>query len=254
MNGSQFVVAAALLVFPATAFGDFIAGDGFDQFIAGPSGSGPQDGTGTSVGNEPGHLLKVGSQGSPDDNTNRGRNVVYVFQLPGLGATANPFASANLSFRLDDVDASTTVNVDLYGLARREATRSILTTDYYFGNQFDTSDATLLQESILTSTSTEGSIINTNDLGDEELLMFLNDQYAAGAGAGEYVYLRLNVDGGLNNVVRGYDLFTANNPDVAGRPTITYALTAVPEASSLAFVALSGLALVCGRRWVLRHA
>jgi hypothetical protein len=236
----------ALLLVPTTGFAALINGDVADQFVGGPSSPGPQDANGTSVGNIGGSTLKVGRVGGTGvDNTNGGRNAVYVFELPNLGAIPNPFSSASLSFGVAGIDANTAVDADLYGLSRRDATPSIVVADYYFGNAADPTDATRLQTTILTPTTTPNSIVVTDATGSANLMAFLNAQYDGGAGAGQFVYLRLNVDGGLT-AVRGYNVHTANDPDPAKRPTIEY--TAVPEPASLALFAAAGVALAWGRR------
>ena len=240
----QFLAATALLVSPGAASGALIVGNTADQFIAGPSTSGPQDGTGTSLGNAAGVTLKVGRVAG--SNADAGRNAVYVFQLPNLGAVANPFTSAALSFGITTIDNNTAVNVDLYGLGRRDAAPTIAVGDYYFANGADSTDATRLQVDILTPTSTPNSIISTDGTGSANLLAFLNAQYAGGVGVGEYVYLRLNVDGALNNIVRGYNVNTADVADAASKPTITF--EAIPEPATFSLAALGCAAVVLRRR------
>lgn len=252
MKICQFFVAAALLVAPTAGYGAIVSvinGDVADQFVAGPSTPGPQNGTGTSVGNPGGITLKVGSVAGSD--ADRGRNAVYVFQLPNLGPVANPFIAASLSFGVGNIDANTTVNADLYGLTRADAAPNIVVGDYYFGNAADTTGATRLQTDILVAPSpgpgtAPNSIVSTNATGSANLLAFLNARYNSGAGAGRYVYLRLNVDGQITVNNRGYNVHTANEGDAAKRPKINF--TAIPEPASVALFALGGLAAVLRRR------
>lgn len=238
MRFSPLIAAASLLVVPAMGFGDVINGDVFDQFVGGPSTSGPQDGTGTSVSNLGGVTLKVGRvSGAGIDNTNGGRNAVYVFQLPDLGAIADPFTAASLSFGVQNIDGNTIRNADLYGLARRDAAPSILVGDYYFGNAADTTDATLLQSDILVKPAAApedpagtpaNTIVATSATGSANLLTFLNLQYGSGAGVGQYVYLRLNVDGQMSST-SGYNVHTANDPAPEKRPTVTYSTSVAAD-------------------------
>jgi hypothetical protein len=226
MRFRQLIAAAALLIIPTTAYSATIEGDNADQFVAGPVDSEPQDANGTSLGNPGGFTLKIGTVG-PFDAATSGRVPVFVFQLPDLGATADPFLTATLSFGIGAKNANTTVNTDLYGLARRDAAPGVLTTDYYLGD-LDTTDATLLQDDILTPDVVANTIVTTDVTGSANLLTFLNAQYAAGTGAGLYIYLRLNVDGPMTNVT-GYNTHTANDTATEKNPLITYTTSVVTE-------------------------
>jgi hypothetical protein len=222
----RLAIAAALLVGPTTALGATIEGDGADQFVAGPVGSEPQDGNGTSVGNPGGHTLKIGTVGPFDEGTS-GRVPVFVFQMPDLGAAADPFLTASLSFGTAGKNANTVVNTDLYGLARRDATPGVLASDYYLGD-LDETDATLLQDDILTPESDTNTIYTTDETGSAALHSYLNAQYDGGTGAGLYIYLRLSVDDPMTNVT-GYNAYTANDDVVENRPLITYTTSVALE-------------------------
>lgn len=255
MKVLKFVIAAALAAAPVASYGAIIGvinGDGADTFAGGQSNSGPVDG-GNSAGSGGalgGFTIKVGRLSGANDatnNANQGRAAIYVFQLPDLGLIANPFTSANLSFGLQLIDDATTAAADLYGLGRRVAP-TVLASDYYFGNGEDGTDADRLQQDILTAAMNAGSentIINTDATGDANLVTYLNAQYGAGAGVGQYVFLRLNVDGG-STAQRGYNVHTANDVDTAKRPTISF--EAIPEPSTWALFALGAAAMI-RRRW-----
>jgi len=119
------------------------------------------------------------------------RCVVYVFQLPNWGAVTNPFLSASFTFNFISKNISGIRNYDLYGLGARD-NGMVLTNDYYATNAVaDPTEATRLQTSILTSGTALG-LVSTSAGGNAGLLAYLNGQYAAGAGAGKYVFLRLN--------------------------------------------------------------
>lgn len=172
------------------------------------------------LGSTTANTMIVGGSGSPVTD----RAAVFVMQLPSLGAVANPFTSAIFRFHLVS-KTGTPVNVDLYGLGSRSSA-TVLATDYYGQNAAaDASDATLLQSDILSSATATG-VISTKSTGSTALKNYLNAQYASGAGAGKYVFLRLStiaVPGGNNRYT-----VTAANGGVAGnqdtRPKIIYNL------------------------------
>ena len=154
------------------------------------------------------------------------RCVIYVFQLPISGTVANPFTSA--SFTFNNLSASNSVkNCDLYGLGRR-VSPALLTSDYYGSTTTVDTGATKLQTSIVTSSATAG-LITTSTTANKALLNYLNAQYASGAGAGQYVFLRLNT----SQVKTGVDRVTLTMAEggvttpVDTRPQINY--TAIPS-------------------------
>ena len=57
------------------------------------------------------------------------RCTVYVFQLPDLGAVADPFTSASFSFNYE-AKQGLLKNNDMYGLGRRRSA-TVLGSDYY---------------------------------------------------------------------------------------------------------------------------
>ena len=118
------------------------------------------------------------------------RCAVYVFQLPDLGAVADPFTNAFFSFNFSASEGTLKDN-DLYGLGRR-GSAAVLGSDYYGQTATsDPSDATFLQANILTNGTPLGTLETSSD-GSAALLAYLNTQYDSGAGIGEYVFLRLN--------------------------------------------------------------
>ena len=162
--------------------------------------------------------LLQGGSGSPAQD----RSCVFVFQLPDLGAVADPFTNASFRFNVSSV-TSAPPNTDLYGLGSRTSA-AVLTSDYYGQTTtVDPTDAIYLQNNILTSSSS-ASLISTNAAGSTALKNYLNTQYASGAGIGQYVFLRMSSDTAPGGVAR-YALTSAEGgaagpPDT--RPQIIY--------------------------------
>lgn len=165
-------------------------------------------------------------------------SVILPFELPNLGAIDDPFTSADLGIMVYNIGGDTVTDIDLYGV-RVDADPAISPADFYVGSAFDPS-ATLIQESFLTPGSSAGFVgapnNNTNAAGDSALLAFLNDAYDGGAGAGQFVFLRLSY--GADNFASGFDAYqmTVREAGQQGEwPVITF--TAVPEPTALLMVA-----------------
>ena len=163
--------------------------------------------------------------------------VVYVFQLPALGVIANPFTETSLTFNYAGKDG-TLKRCDLYGLGRR-ASSTVVASDYYGSNTaLDTTDATRLQTGIVTDTLPFG-LISTSVSGSTALLNYLNAQYASGAGAGQYVFLRLNTGEIKNGIDRAFvTMFeggAAGPPDTG--PQIVYTAFPANNAPTISAIA-----------------
>ncbi len=164
--------------------------------------------------------LLAGGSGSPALD----RSAVFVFQLPDFGAVANPFTSAKFQFNISS-KTGTAPNLDLYGLGRR-ASAIVLASDYYGETTTaDPTDATFLQNNVLISTTATG-VASTSSTGNTALNNYLNAQYAAGAGAGQYVFLRFSTETAATDANRfgltSAEGGTAGLPDT--RPQIVYNL------------------------------
>lgn len=153
--------------------------------------------------------MQVGYSGST------GMNAVVVFQLPTLPA-GKEFDAASLRFYQNGRDGAPSFNADLYGVAI-SASSAVLASHYYTGS-FD-SASILVKDNLLTSASGAGSVYATAS----ELTDFLNAVYANGAGAGKYVFFRINPDiSGLNNYTR-YKFYSADYSGGAYYwPSLTY--------------------------------
>lgn len=161
---------------------------------------------------------------------NVSRSPVFVFAMPDFGVIANPFTSASISFNLTSIEGTPAGNADLYGLGKRAAP-TVLTSDYWADTATpDPTDATLLQDNLLVPSSTYGIKSSTN------LAAYLNTQYASGAGANQYVFLRLSTDADFANSQR-YFITSANgasippNPDI--RPKLNFTTVTLPADGDL---------------------
>jgi hypothetical protein len=146
-----------------------------------------------------------GSGGSVD------RCIIFPFQLPSLGVSAAPFNSASFSFQLSSNDFSgLNCNLDLYALPNRLAA-TVFGEDYY--SETNTSDpaagTTRLQDNICVPTSLSG-LYHSDTASNAALVNFLNAQYAGGANAGKFVFLRLNKDAPVGTSTRKYIVTSAN--------------------------------------------
>ena len=125
---------------------------------------------------------------------------VYVipFTLPSL--PAGGFTTANLNVNVLSTGGAQTnpLNADLYGLPFRTAAAAaadgvVLTTMFHADSAPD-ANATLIADDFLTPTTGNGVSVDTDGTADQALVDYLNAQVAAGAVAGDYVYLRLSPD------------------------------------------------------------
>jgi hypothetical protein len=127
------------------------------------------------------------------------RCAVFVFQLPSLGAVTNPFATAAFSFQYANNLNSGSAHCDLYGLPASTSSSVPFGNypGYYYGaTPTPDSHATLLHDNLLTTMTAVGVKTTAGGVGTgaATLAGYLNTQYAAGAGAGKYVFLRFSTD------------------------------------------------------------
>ena len=174
---------------------------------------------------------------------------VIPFELPNFGAVADPFLSASFGVNLYTIGSAAVTDLDLYAV-RVSASPLIATTDWYNGSAADPG-ATLIQASFLTPTSTivsagaESGPNNLTDAGGNAILLdYLNSAYDGGAGAGQFVFLRVSY--GSDEFATGWDAynFTTRNAGLEGdAPVINYT-TAVPEPSALGLLAFGSLGML----------
>ena len=178
---------------------------------------------------------------------------VTPFQLPTLGA-GQTFSTATfrtqLFGRTDGTSATVDFgNVDLFGITGVRAAPAVVGSDA-------NAAATLIMDNYVTPDSpvrtdaTTGPFIFTDAGGDAALTSFLNDAYAGGANAGQYVFFRAQYDGiigpGTGNT--SYTLLTRDTGNVEEGPRIIYDVTGVPEPAALGLLAAGGLLLGARRR------
>ncbi len=150
------------------------------------------------------------------------RATVFVFRLPDLGEVEQPFASSSFIFDYAAKQGDLKTN-DLYGLGRR-ASAEVLGSDYYGQTEvLDSSDASRLQEGILTNATPLG-LVQTSGAGSAALRDYLNLQYDSGKGMGEYVFLRLNTSQAKSGIHRASLTMTegAQASPLDTRPRISY--------------------------------
>lgn len=159
--------------------------------------------------------------------------IVLPFELPNFGNATDPFQTADLGIMVHNIGGDTVTDIDLYGV-RTSADPAIAASDFYAGSAPDpTSGVVLIQESFLTPSSSSGFVgapnNNTDASGDADLLAFLNDSYASGAGAGDYVFLRLSY--GADDFAAGFDAYQVTMREAGQQgewPVINFTLNNLP--------------------------
>lgn len=180
--------------------------------------------------------------------------IVLPFELPNFGAVNDPFTTADLGVQVYEKGNATVTNIDLYGV-RVDADPAIAASDWYNGATPDP-NATLIQAGFLTPASPAigaGMPNNFTDAaGDLALTDYLNDAYAGGANAGQFVFLRLSY--ASDTFASGWDAYkiTVREAALVGdAPVIAYesSFSVIPEPSGVALLGLlTGAAMVQRRR------
>jgi len=204
-------------------------------WVIGPSPDGqiladPNDGEHTENGsfiNTTAPVLHVGVGSEPFGD---GRNAVINFKLPDLGAVSNPFESAWLTINLEsrtNVDGFD-FNLDLYAFPPRPGFQlPVLGTGVYYESGADDPNTamTLIQKDLIAGGSAAApGRYSTNTAGSNNLVDYLNAQYAGGIGVGEYVFFRLNPDADNGAVIESFDLTSADGANPVNRPAISFTL------------------------------
>ncbi len=194
-------------------------------------------GEGLTAGVATATTMRVGATSA---TTPGGRNVIYIFALPGIGAT-NQVSAATLNFNYATKSGSPTFNADLWSIGFFPSIAAV--TNYYLEANADMNPATFkLQDNIITSATTAATTLTTADFAN-----YLQTFYATNASytGGSYVFLRLNPDVDAGNVIAGYNLSSANS---TSKPTltITTALITPPPPTNVSATARNAQVIV---RW-----
>ncbi len=153
------------------------------------------------------------------------------------------------SFGIGQSSASNAQQFDLYGLARR-ASATVLASDYYRGpSGGDTTDATLIQSAFISTTDifVANAVTSTNAAGGTALADYLNAQYASGAGAGQVVFLRMNVTDAYTTTNTRLSPHSVEAATSTLRPVINYT-AAIPEPAAMGFLTLCAAGALLPRR------
>ena len=138
---------------------------------------------------------------------------VLVFRLPDLGGQfiTNANLTANMYASLPGGTDPFPKGIDLYAV-RRSSSSTVTTNDYGFKGF---GSGTLIQNNVMTMTNngTYGRAPYETDAGgDAALANWLNVQYASGAGTGDYVFLRYELDGNTVNQIKITSADNTSNP------------------------------------------
>ena len=164
--------------------------------------------------------LKIGA--SAADGSPNTTSAIIPFKLP-VRPEGKLVVNANLKVHVNYGREWISSNVDLYGLPYNAAS-TIYPADHFDDAYPDTTaDVTGIQDDYFSKNVDPGSLDTarfeeTNAGGDTALVDYLNAQYDAGAVAGDYVFLRLNVD---DPATTGAHYFGVDDGSTANAPTLT---------------------------------
>ena len=163
---------------------------------------------------------------------------VVPFQLPELGP--GTFSDVSVTFNTLGIDTANMVN--MYATPAPRAESATLQSDVR-GTVDHRSSGTLIMSGFLTNTSTGDTAYTTptNGTVDVKLVNWLNSAYADGVRGGQYVFLRLSPNALYpTSHQRGFNFASANHPDTAKRPALTYTFnpTGSPPPSIILFTGI----------------
>eukprot|EP01093_Parvamoeba_rugata_P000716 TRINITY_DN1089_c0_g1_i1.p1 TRINITY_DN1089_c0_g1~~TRINITY_DN1089_c0_g1_i1.p1 ORF type:complete len:328 (+),score=93.71 TRINITY_DN1089_c0_g1_i1:41-1024(+) len=167
--------------------------------------------------------LKIGA--SAADGSPITTSGIIPFKLPAR-PSGQLVVSANLKVHVNYGREWISSNVDLYGLPYNAAS-TIYPADHFDDAYPDTTaDVTGIQDDYFSKNVDPGSLDTarfeeTNAGGDTALVDYLNAQYDAGAVAGDYVFLRLNVD---DPATTGAHYFGVDDGSTANAPTLSISI------------------------------
>ena len=147
--------------------------------------------------------------------TNKLISAIIPFQIPTLNSEES-IVSAKLNFRLLAKSGTLDNAMDLYGLPYRSSS-VILTSDFYAGAYGSDANAVALQQSILDKNSSIGS--NSSSV-EAAISDYINQQIANGAVAGDYVFLRFNINTDDTSNYNYWDIASQDNTTEGYRPSL----------------------------------
>ncbi|XMO85796.1 T9SS type A sorting domain-containing protein [Algibacter sp. AS12] len=176
------------------------SGDGIISDVNDYTGTNPWL-TGNSSGDPSELTLKIGGSAANGDGITS--SAILPFQLPAI-PSGNVVVSASLEVNVHYVRNWITSNIDLYGLPFNSS-NSLNYYDHYdevYTNSRGTDVA--IQNDYITRIEPVGSAVTpdrkviTSETGNNSLIDYINAQYDAGAVAGDYIFLRMNIDAPIN--------------------------------------------------------
>ncbi|MCK5824922.1 MAG: T9SS type A sorting domain-containing protein [Ichthyobacteriaceae bacterium] len=152
------------------------------------------------------HLHRLG--------TSKNTCAVIPFKLPEL-LSGESVVSADFTTTILGANTQLNNGIDLYALPY-STTNTVNTADFYAG-EFDNTNSTLIKSSFLNNQSIVGAYKLANSV---ELIDFINQQYANGAKAGDYVFIRLSFDESNSSNYNYWDIASANSTTEGNKPVL----------------------------------
>ncbi|MDW3211999.1 MAG: putative Ig domain-containing protein [Reichenbachiella sp.] len=150
--------------------------------------------------------------------TNKYTCAIIPFQLPVL-APGEQIATASFTTYLVGKSGNLSDEVDVYAVPY-QASSAVSGTDYFGGTYGSDAGATAIQQAFFTTSSSTGST-TTDAAANTALATFLNAQYANGAVGGEYIFIRLNMNGNAGSQYNYWDIASQNATTSSQRPYLT---------------------------------
>ncbi len=173
-------------------------------------------------GNDVGGVMSLKVGASASTGAGFTSSAIIPFKLP-VRPTGKLVVDAHLKIHVNYGREWILSNVDLYGLAYNTAS-TIYSVDHFDGAYPDIAAGVTAIEDDYFAKNVAGGTLDTPRFedtsagGDTNLIAYLNAQYDAGAVAGDYVFLRLNVD---DPATTGAHYFGVDDGSTVNAPTLT---------------------------------
>jgi parallel beta-helix repeat protein len=185
---------------PEDTYGVNPSGDGIVSKTGDYSGTNPWL-TGNSTGSPSELTLKVGGSAANGDGVTT--SAILPFQLPAR-LNDKVVVDASLKVNVHYVREWINSNIDLYGLSY--SSNNTINPVNHYDDAYRASNSTevAIQDNYITRTETVGTAytpdrkVSTSNTANTALVDYINAQYDAGAVAGDYIFLRLNIDVPIN--------------------------------------------------------